>query len=83
MAAVTITVPRTPSPATSYQTSAGVLPFRKTARIASAKYRIGLNYVMNLAQSGMEAIGVNIPLISMKITAKNHITNIACWALLL
>ena len=51
-----------------------------TARILmnSTKYRIGFNNVKLCAHFGILSIGVNKPLINMKITIKNHAINIAC-----
>lgn len=50
------------------------------ALIASTIYRIGLNNVMNCAQSGILLIGVKIPLISINIKMKNRKARIACCA---
>lgn len=54
------------------------LPFRYTIRIASIKYFKGLNTVIACAHSGILLIGVNSPLINIRINMKKNITNIDC-----
>lgn len=54
------------------------LPFRYTIRIASIKYFKGLNTVIACAYSGILLIGVNSPLINIRINMKKNITNIDC-----
>ena len=53
-------------------------PFSRTILMNSTKYRIGFNNVKLCAYFGILSIGVNKPLINMKITIKNHAINIAC-----
>lgn len=53
-------------------------PLSITILITSTKYRIGLNSVICCAQLGMLSIGVNNPLIKIKMTVKNQAMNIAC-----
>ena len=47
-------------------------------RITCIKYFNGLKIVIACAHSGILLIGVNNPLIRIRISIQNHITNIAC-----
>jgi hypothetical protein len=60
-----------------------VAPFNITILIISTKYRIGFSKVKFYAQTGILSIGMNNPLIKIKINEKNQATNIACFAVIM
>ena len=50
----------------------------QTIYLTSTKYFSGLSAAISCAHSGILCTGVNKPLISISISIKNHMTNMAC-----